>query len=114
MVVCKIRALLTMCDGINVRPEKYTIRILDIPSLISVLRSLYEMVFVFHNIYAEQGTKEEQDIVLYIWEIRGPNNRQNMPIVHLSFIEKEEEEKKQIEDLKRRIISIATIVLQLT
>lgn len=31
-----------------------------------------------------------------------------MPIVPLSFIEKEEEEKKQIEDLKRRIISIAT------
>lgn len=108
MVVCKIRTLLTMCDGINVRPEKYTIRILDIPSLISVLRSLYEMVFVFHNIYAEQGTKEEQDIVLYIWEIRGLNNRQNMPIVPLSLIEKEEEEKKQIEDLKRRIISIAT------
>lgn len=108
MVVCRIRTLLIMCDGINVRPEKDTIRILDIPSLISVLRSLYEMVFVFHNIYAEQETKEERDIVLYIWEIRGLNNRQNMPIVPLSFKEKEEEEKKQIEDLKSRIICIAT------
>jgi hypothetical protein len=69
MVVCKIRTLLIMCDGINVRPEKDTIRILDIPSLISVLRSLYEMVFVFHNIYAEQGTKEGRDIVLYIFNV---------------------------------------------
>ena len=106
MVVCRIRTLLIMCDGINVRPEKDTIRILDIPSLISVLRSLYEMVFVFHNIYAEQETKEERDIVLYIREIRGLNNRQNMPIVPLSFKEKEEEEKKQIEDLKSSIKTV--------
>lgn len=108
MVVCKIRTLLIMCDGINVRPEKGTIRILDIPSLISVLRSLYEMVFVFHNIYAEQETKEEREIVLGIWEIRGLNNRQNMPVIPLPFIEKEKIEKKEIENLKRRIISIAT------
>ena len=108
MVVCKISSLLDMSNGINVRLEKDTIRILDIPSLISVLRSLYEMAFVFHNIYAEQETKEERDIVLFIWEIRGLNNRQNMPIVPLAFKEKEEEEKKQIEDLKNRIISIVT------
>lgn len=107
MVVCKIRTLFIMCDGINVRPEKDTIKILDIPSLISVLRSLYEMVFVFHNIYAEHDTKEERDIVLYIWEIRGLNNRQNLPIVPLSFKKKEEDEKKQIEDLKNIIESIA-------
>ena len=29
MVVCRIRTLLIMCDGINVRPEKDTIRFLD-------------------------------------------------------------------------------------
>ena len=66
------------------------------------------MVFVFHNIYAEQETKEEREIVLGIWEIRGLNNRQNMPVVPLPFIEKEKIEKKEIENLKRRIISIAT------
>ena len=108
IIVCKIRSLLDMSNGINVRPEKDTIRILDIPSLISVLRSLYEMAFVFHNIYAEQETKEERDIVLYIWAIRGLNNRQNMPIIPLAFKEKAENEKKQIEDLKNRIISIVT------
>lgn len=108
IVVCKIRTLLIMCDGINITPEKGSVRILDIPSLISVLRSLYEMVFVFHNIYAEQETKEEREIVLGIWEIRGLNNRQNMPVVPLPFIEKEKIEKKEIENLKRRIISIAT------
>ncbi len=108
IIVCKIRSLLDMSNGINVRPEKDTIRILDIPSLISVLRSLYEMAFVFHNIYAEQETKEERDIVLYIWKIRGLNNRQNMSIVPLAFKEKAENEKKQIEDLKNRIISIVT------
>ena len=59
MVICKIHTLLVMCEGINVRPEKDTIRILDIPSMLSVLRSLYEMAFVFHNIYAEQETEED-------------------------------------------------------
>lgn len=107
MVICKIRTLLVMCEGINVRPEKDAIRILDIPSMLSVLRSLYEMVFVFHNIYAEQETEEERDIVLYLWEIRGLNNRQNLSIVPTSFKRKEEDEKKQIEDLKRNIERIA-------
>ena len=107
MVVCKIRTLLVMCDGINVKPEKNTIKVLDIPSLLSVLRNLYEMVFVFHNIYAEQETKEERDVILYIWEIRGLNNRQNLPIVPISFRKKEEDEKKQIEDLKNKIEKIA-------
>ena len=62
---------------------------------------------MFHNIYAEQETEEEQNIVLYLWEIRGLNNRQNLPIVPSSFKRKEEDEKKQIEDLKRNIERIA-------
>lgn len=107
MVVCRNRTLLVMCDGVNVRPENDTNRILDIPSMISVLRSLYEMVFIFHNIYAEQETEKERDIVLYLWEIRGLNNRQNLPIVPSSFKGKEEDEKKQIEYLKRNIEKIA-------
>lgn len=107
MVVCKIRTLLVMCDGINVKPENNTIRILDIPSLLSVLRSLYEMVFVFHNIYAEQATKRERDIFLYIWEIRGLNNRQNLPIVPISYKKKENNEKRQIDDMKHKIGMIA-------
>ena len=107
MVVCKIRTILTMCDGVNILPGKESIKIMDIPSMIAVLRSLYEMAFVFHNIYAEQESEEERDIVLYLWEIRGLNNRQNLPIVPLSFKKKEEEEKKQIEDLKNKIEKIA-------
>lgn len=107
MVVCKNRTLHVMCDGIKVKPENDTNRILDIPSMLSILRSLYEMVFVFHNIYAEQETEEERNIVLYLWEIRGLNNRQNLPFVPSSFKRKEEDEKKQIEDLKRNIGRIA-------
>lgn len=65
------------------------------------------MAFVFHNIYAEQETEEERYIVLYIWEIRGLNNRQNLSNVSLPFKRKEEDEKQQIEDLKRNIERIA-------
>ena len=107
IVICKIRTLISLCDGVNIMPENNSIKVLDIPSMISILRSLYEMTFVFHNIYAEQETDEERDIVLYIWEIRGLNNRQNLSIVPLLFKRKEENEKKQIGDLKRNIEGIA-------
>ena len=78
IVVCKIRTLISLCNGVSIMPENNSIKVLDIPSMISILRSLYEMAFVFHNIYAEQETEEERYIVLYIWEIRGLNNRQNL------------------------------------
>lgn len=107
IVVCKIRTLISLCNGVSIMPKNNSIKVLDIPSMISILRSLYEMAFVFHNIYAEQETEEERYIVLYIWEIRGLNNRQNLSNFSLSFKRKEEGEKQQIEDLKRNIERIA-------
>lgn len=105
--VCKIRTLISLCNGVSIMPENNSIKVLDIPSMITILRSLYELAFVFHNIYEEQETGEERDIVLSIWEIRGLNNRQNLSIVPLSFKRKEENEKRQIEDIKRNIERIA-------
>ena len=107
IAVCKIRTLVSMCEGISLNPNKLSTKVLDIPSMISVLRSLYELTFVFHNIYAEQDTKTERDIVLYLWKIRGLNNRQNLENVHPQYKAKEENEKKKIKELQDKIFTLA-------
>lgn len=107
IAVCKIRTLMSMCEGISLNPNELSTKVLDIPSMISVLRSLYELTFVFHNIYAEQDTKTERDIVLYLWKIRGLNNRQNLENVHPQYKAKEENEKKKIKELQGKIFALA-------
>jgi hypothetical protein len=108
IALCKVKTLLSMCDGISVIPNNNTSRILDIPSMISVLRSLYELLFVFHNIYAEQDSTIERQIVLYLWEIKGLNNRQNLPLTPSQYQSKKDNEKQQIENIKSKIIALAS------
>ena len=86
MAVCKIRTIINLCDGVAVVPENRSIKVLDIPSMCSVVRSLYELTFVFHNIYVEQNSLIERNIVLKIWQIKGLNNRQNFPSVPAEYI----------------------------
>lgn len=107
IAICKVRTLISMCDGISLIPTELPTKILDIPSMVSVLRSLYEFTFVFHNIYAEQDTDKERDIALSLWEIRGLNNRQNLKFVPSQYKAKEENEKKQINELQEKIYSFA-------
>lgn len=107
ITVCKIRTLVAMCEGISLNPNELPIKALDIPSMFSVLRSLYELAFVFHNIYAEQDTNTERDLVLYLWEIRGLNNRQNLKHVPSQYEAKEENEKIKVNELKEKIYALA-------
>ena len=107
IIICKIRTLVSMCEGIKLIPDNLPTKVLDIPSMMSVLRSLYEATFVFHNIYAEQNTILEREIVFNIWKIRGLNNRQKLQNVPNQYIVKEKNEKKQIDEIKRRILTLA-------
>jgi hypothetical protein len=103
MAVCKIRTIINMCDGVAVAPEYESIKVLDIPSMSSVVRSLYELAFVFHNIYVEQNSLIERNIVLKIWQIKGLNNRQNFSSVPAEYIDKEAKEKQQIVSIQNAI-----------
>ncbi len=106
IAICKVRTLVSMCDGIIILNEFIT-KVLDIPSMISVLRSLYELAFVFHNIYAGQDSLIEREIVLNLWKVRGLNNRQNLQFVPLQFQDKEKNEKMHIDAIKNKIITLA-------
>lgn len=106
MMNCKLQSFLKLSEGITIMPQNKSFMILDISSLTTIVRSMYELVFVFHNIYAEQKTEAEKNIVLYLWEIRGLNNRQGLSNVPEKYKEKEELEKKQIEELRGKIRKI--------
>lgn len=103
MMNCKLQSFLKLSEGITIIPQNKSFMILDISSLTTIVRSMYELVFIFHNIYVEQKTEEEKNIVLYLWEIRGLNNRQGLSNVPEEYKEKEEREKKQIEELRGKI-----------
>lgn len=106
MMNCKLQSFLKLSEGITIIPKNKSFMILDISTLTTIVRSMYELVFIFHNIYTEQKTEAEKNIVLYLWEIRGLNNRQGLSNVPEKYKEKEENEKKQIEELRGKIREI--------
>lgn len=108
IIICKIRTLVSMCEGIKLISDNLPTKVLDIPSMMSVLRSLYEATFVFHNIYAEQNSILERELVFNIWKIRGFNNRQNLQYVPGRYRVKEKNEKEQIDEIKTRILTLAS------
>ncbi len=106
MMICKVHSVIKLSEGNAILPEQSSIKILDIPTLASVVRNMYEMAFVFHNIFVEQASTEERDILLYLWEIKGLNNRQGLHEVPAEYKDQEENEKEQIEELRNKIIAI--------
>ena len=103
---CKIKSFLKLSEGIAVVPNNESCIILDVPSLTTIVRSMYELTFIFHNIYAEQKSEAEKEIILYLWEIRGLNNRQGLSNIPAEYKGKEEKEKAQIEELRGKIKNI--------
>lgn len=106
IMTCKIQSFLKLSEGITVIPQNKSFMVLDIPSLIAIIRSMYELVFVFHNLYAEQESEEEKKIILYLWKIRGLNNRQGLSNVPEEYRNQEEFERMQIEKLREKIRNI--------
>lgn len=106
MMICKIRSVTNLSKGNVLIPDKPSLKILDIPTIASVVRTMYEMAFVFHNIFVEQSSKEERDILLYLWEIKGLNNRQGLHMVSTEYKDQEKREKQQIDELRNKIIAI--------
>ena len=105
MMICKVRSIIQLSKGVSVMPERPDLRIPDIPSMAAIVRSMYELEFVFHNIFVEQPTKAERNIILYLWEIKGLNNRQGLQLVPPEHKVQEEKEKGQIQDLRNAIAS---------
>lgn len=110
MAICKTNSLLLLSNGINIVPNRTDISLFDPISMFSILRSLYELVFTFRNIYIMTDTKEQRQILLNIWKICGLNNRQKENALpndsNQEFHEKQEKEANDIEFMRQEVISI--------
>lgn len=106
--ICKVKSLQSMCNGVYLNESNVDTRILDIPSICSVLRSYYELVFIFHNIYVMQNSPIEREIVSNMWQIRGMNNRQNLSTTQDKYIQQRNKEKEDIEATKKQILELSS------
>lgn len=75
MVMCKTHSILSLNEGISIIPNNENFKLIDANSIYSVLRSLYETIFIFRNIFIMPDTDEERRLLLNLWIIRGLYNR---------------------------------------
>lgn len=104
MICLKTNTILKMTEGISL--VKGTNRIVDFSSILPVIRSAYELCFMFRNIFISTETKEELDILLSIWKIRGLSCRQNFRDIPVGLLEKGQKEKEEIDKLRNDIIGV--------
>ena len=103
MMMLKLKTLEQMLEGINITPDRSdSILILDTSSMSAIIREMYELAFIYHNIFVVPDTENEREILINIWKIRGLNNRIGIPSP--PFYE------KNIEDDKQRIIEFRKII----
>ena len=92
-----IKSILELSMGIDIYSGQTENKVIEPTSIISVVRSVYERMFIFHCIYVLPETREEQDIFFYIWLIKGLKNRQNIEATE-QYKEKQLKEKEEIEN----------------
>lgn len=105
MGLLRSRTILNLSKGQCILKNS-NLLIQDIPSILSVIRSFYELCFTFHNIFITQQSDVEREIVLSIWKIRGLQNRQGLNSVPKGYKEKEAKEKNDIENLKNKVAEL--------
>ncbi len=76
MATCTAQSILSLAKGIHW--GYHSTFLIDVHSCASLVRALYERAFIFRNIYVSTDNVLERDLLLYIWEIRGLNNRVNL------------------------------------
>lgn len=102
MMIVKARTFKSILEGVSLLPEDTEgRRILDIPSIAAVIRSIYEFAFLFHVLFIKSEGDKERDILMYIWKIRGFNNRVNQETPDM-FKEKQESELADINEYRKK------------
>lgn len=116
VAVCRVQSLLKLSSEICIVPNRKDISLLEPTSMVAILRSLYELVFIFRNIYIMTEHAAERKILLNIWQIRGLNNRLSQKAIpedkelRPKYQKKQEEDKLHIEELRKGIeLSLSTL-----
>ena len=103
MMAFKIRSLEVSLEGMPLVPNgKPQTLYVDSSTAAAIVRGIYEMAFIYHNIFISTDNENERDILLNIWKIKGYNNRNSIPIPD-EMIGQKQQNAEMIETLKDRI-----------
>lgn len=100
--LANMRTILDLSKGIEIYTNHPETNVIEPTTIISIVRSVYERMFIFHCIYVLPETEIEQDILFHLWIIKGLNNRQG-GYVPREFEEKQRKEKAEIVQLIGKI-----------
>lgn len=101
MAICTAESILSLAKGINW--AQYNSVFIDINACACLVRSLYERAFIYRNIFITPDNKLERDLLLYIWEIRGLNNRLNLKDIPEQFNANQENDRQEVLKLRKRL-----------
>ena len=102
MMISKAKSLQQLSDGFLVNH----VRIIDVSSMASILRGIYEMALIYHNIFIQTENIIERRILFLLWQIRGYNNLLHLPDIPSEFLDNKDEIKKTNENLRNSIITL--------
>lgn len=106
MMMLKIRSLQVMYEGVPMVPNgKPQTLYYDLSSMAATTRGIYELAFIYHNIFISTENDAEKRILMNIWKIKGFSNRLK------SFVPDElkheaERNRQEIESLKNETMQI--------
>lgn len=101
MATSTVESILSLAKGIH-WGQHQTI-LIDVNACASLVRSLYERAFIYRNIFITTDNLEERDLLLYIWEIRGLNNRLNLKDIPEQFNATQENDRQEVLKLRKRL-----------
>ncbi len=106
MMTFKIRSLETSLEGMPLVPngKSQTLHI-DFSTAAAIARGIYEMAFIYHNIFISTDNENERDVLLTIWKIKGYNNRNGIPIPE-NMVDQKHQNEETIETLKNHVRQI--------
>lgn len=104
MATSNVESILSVAKGIHW--GKFKTVLIDINACASLVRSLYERAFIYRNIFLSTENQDERELLLYIWEIRGLNNRLNLKNVPDHFISNLNDDRQEVIKLRKRLYEI--------
>lgn len=104
MMIFKAKSIWLMSKGVVIVQTQKDI-IPDPSTMYPVLRSMYELLFLFRCMFVSSRNDKERELLLSLWKIKGNNNLTQIPDEMLDdeFIHKRESASEENEMLKREI-----------
>ena len=102
MMIFKAKSIGLMSQGVVITPTQKGI-IPDLSTIYPVLRSMYELLFLFRCLFVSSRNDLERELLLNLWKIRGYNNLIRIPDKELNKEYKDEKEFAKVENKTLRI-----------